>query len=72
MYLILSKKLCYMITLNNCAPVLFYFSLDYLKQIAGSRTVPIEIGSKYTDENWSQALMKLSDFIDLHIPEQVS
>ncbi len=39
-------------------------SLDYLKQVAGSRTVPIEIGSKYTDENWSQSLMTMSQFIE--------
>ena len=57
---------------TNYVSVFFCYSLNYLKQIAGSRTVPIEIGSKYTDENWSQALMKLSDFIDCYIPEQVS
>ena len=40
------------------------WTLDYIKTIAGCRTVPIEIGSKYTDEDWSQKLMLVSDFID--------
>jgi len=31
--------------------------------LAGPRTVPIEIGSKYTDENWSQKLMTIEEFI---------
>ena len=29
--------------------------------------MPIEIGSQYTDENWSQDLMTLSSFIDRYI-----
>lgn len=33
-------------------------------ELAGNRTVPIEIGSKYTDSNWSQKLMKLREFIN--------
>ncbi|KAF5288073.1 hypothetical protein FQR65_LT12123 [Abscondita terminalis] len=40
--------------------------LNYLLKIAGSRTVPIEIGSHYTDENWTQKLMSLKDFIHNH------
>lgn len=42
-------------------------SLEYLRQIAGPRTVPVELGSRYTDEDWSQNLMTLSDFIDQHV-----
>nr|CAH7724028.1 unnamed protein product [Callosobruchus chinensis] len=38
-------------------------NVDYLLGIAGERTVPIEIGSHYADEGWSQKLMKLKDFI---------
>lgn len=34
--------------------------------MAGNRTVPIEIGSHYTDENWSQKLMTLKEFITNH------
>jgi [protein]-arginine 3-hydroxylase / protease len=31
--------------------------------LAGKRTVPIEVGSKYTDESWSQKLMTIEEFI---------
>ena len=44
-----------------------YWSLDYIKTTAGCRTVPIEVGSKYTDESWSQTLMTVTDFIDTYI-----
>lgn len=40
------------------------WSLDYIKTVAGARTVPVELGSKYTDENWSQRLMTVAEFID--------
>ncbi|XP_026479922.1 jmjC domain-containing protein 5-like [Ctenocephalides felis] len=41
--------------------------LNYIQQIANNRTVPIELGSKYTDESWSQQLMTLREFITEHI-----
>ncbi len=44
--------------------MVFKCSLGYLKKVAGLRTVPVELGSKYTDEAWSQKLMTLSEFID--------
>ncbi|XP_015589895.1 jmjC domain-containing protein 5 isoform X2 [Cephus cinctus] len=40
---------------------------DYLIRIAGIRTVPIEIGSRYTEEDWTQHLISFSDFIRSHI-----
>lgn len=43
------------------------WSIDYLKKIAGYRTVPIEIGSKYTDDAWSQSLTTVNEFIDEYI-----
>ncbi|XP_054164243.1 lysine-specific demethylase 8-like [Oppia nitens] len=43
------------------------WSIDYIKRVAGYRTVPIEIGNKYTDEEWSQKLMTINDFIDKFI-----
>ena len=42
-------------------------SLSYLKDVAGLRTVPVELGSRYTDHDWSQKLMTLADFIDNHV-----
>jgi len=43
------------------------WTLEYIKHLAGYRTVPIELGSKYTDESWSQKLMTIRDFIETHI-----
>lgn len=43
-----------------------WLDVNYLLRVAGDRTVPIEIGSHYTDENWSQKLMTLKDFIYKH------
>nr|A8E534.1 RecName: Full=Lysine-specific demethylase 8; AltName: Full=JmjC domain-containing protein 5; AltName: Full=Jumonji domain-containing protein 5 [Danio rerio]AAI53447.1 Zgc:173863 protein [Danio rerio] len=43
------------------------WSIDYLRTVAGCRTVPIEVGSKYTDEEWSQKLITVNDFIDRYI-----
>ncbi|XP_006813260.1 bifunctional peptidase and arginyl-hydroxylase JMJD5-like [Saccoglossus kowalevskii] len=43
------------------------WSIDYICQIAGSRTVPVELGARYTDESWSQKLMTISEFIDHYI-----
>lgn len=40
---------------------------DYLMSVAGERTVPIEIGSHYTNENWSQDLVKFKDFLNRQI-----
>lgn len=40
---------------------------DYLLKLARYRTVPIEVGSKYTDTEWTQKLMTLEDFMEQHI-----
>ncbi|XP_023288250.1 jmjC domain-containing protein 5 [Orussus abietinus] len=40
---------------------------DYLMRVAGTRTVPIEIGSRYTEEDWTQHLVSFSDFLQTHI-----
>ena len=54
------------------AVLCFMSSLEYLKQIAGPRTVPVELGSCYTDSVWAQKLMTFSEFIDTHIVIKVS
>ena len=38
-----------------------------VRRAAGHRTVPVEIGNKYTDDDWSQELMPLSTFLDSFI-----
>lgn len=52
---------------NNMAKIIFSLSIDYILEKAGNRTVPIEIGSKYTDINWSQKLMTIKEFVDKFI-----
>lgn len=43
------------------------WSIDYLRNVAGCRLVPVELGSQYTDDAWSQTLMTVSEFIDQYI-----
>lgn len=40
---------------------------NYLIEKAGSRTVPVELGSQYSHDNWSQTLYKFEDFIRQYI-----
>ncbi|EKM82780.1 hypothetical protein AGABI1DRAFT_53243 [Agaricus bisporus var. burnettii JB137-S8] len=47
-------------------------SIDYLLSVSGSsRTIPIEVGHDYRDEDWSQTLMGWEDFLDV-IREKVA
>ncbi|XP_028914117.1 bifunctional peptidase and arginyl-hydroxylase JMJD5 isoform X2 [Ornithorhynchus anatinus] len=48
-------------------PCMKKWSLDYIQEIAGCRTVPVELGSRYTDAQWSQTLMTVSEFIENYI-----
>lgn len=43
------------------------WSIKHLVSIAGGRIVPVELGSKYTDEDWSQKLMTLASFVRTYI-----
>lgn len=43
------------------------WSVDYLRAVAGCRTVPVEVGSRYTDEEWSQTLLTVNEFIDRYV-----
>uniref|UniRef100_A0A8C6T6K7 JmjC domain-containing protein 5 n=1 Tax=Neogobius melanostomus TaxID=47308 RepID=A0A8C6T6K7_9GOBI len=43
------------------------WSIEYLRSVAGCRTVPVEVGSRYTDEEWSQTLTTVNEFIDKFI-----
>ncbi|RZF49089.1 hypothetical protein LSTR_LSTR008375 [Laodelphax striatellus] len=45
-------------------------NLDYICEKAGGRTVPVEIGSRYDDEEWSQSLMTVGEFIRTHIKSE--
>ncbi|XP_039696111.1 bifunctional peptidase and arginyl-hydroxylase JMJD5 isoform X4 [Pteropus medius] len=48
-------------------PCMRKWSLEYIQEIAGCRTVPVEVGSRYTDEEWSQRLMTVSEFVGQYI-----
>ncbi|KAF6037133.1 KDM8 [Bugula neritina] len=48
-------------------PALDKWSLAYFQTVAGLRTVPVEIGSRYTDDDWSQQLLTISQFIQQYI-----
>jgi len=41
--------------------------MGYIKEKAGSRLVPVELGRHYLDDNWSQTLMPMAEFIESHI-----
>ncbi|GFU93109.1 lysine-specific demethylase 8 [Trichonephila clavipes] len=43
------------------------WSIEYILEKARYRTVPIEIGSKYTDDKWTQKLMTIEDFVEKYI-----
>ena len=40
------------------------FSVEYLDKECGRRIVPVEIGSKYTDEDFSQCLMSFHEYLE--------
>ena len=46
------------------------WSFDYLQRVAGNRTVPVEIGSRYTDESWTQKLMTINEFVSCYVTSQ--
>jgi lysine-specific demethylase 8 len=42
-------------------------NLNYLRSVAGVRTVPVETGPHYLADGWAQTTMSVSDFIDTHL-----
>lgn len=38
--------------------------MDYLKRVAGGRTVPVEVGKNYLCPEWKQELITFSQFLD--------
>jgi Cupin-like domain len=41
--------------------------LNYLRRVAGNRTIPVEIGSHYLAENWGQQLMTMGEFLTHYV-----
>lgn len=53
--------------LQNCVehwPAFKKWNLKYINKVAGHRTVPIEMGGKYTDDSWGQKLFTINQFIN--------
>ena len=48
------------------------WSVNYIREKAGHRTVPIEIGARYTSEDWTQKLLTVNEFIDTFIENKKS
>ncbi|KAJ9601152.1 hypothetical protein L9F63_000672, partial [Diploptera punctata] len=44
--------------------------INYIRRVAGARTVPVELGSHYVDPEWSMKMMTIADFIETHIMQQ--
>jgi len=42
-------------------------NVEYLRRMGGARTVPVELGSDYRNEEWQQQLMTLDEFIRQHV-----
>ncbi|KAL0592427.1 hypothetical protein ABG067_000535 [Albugo candida] len=38
--------------------------LNYIRKVAGLRSVPIEIGQSYMDDDWGQKIMTINKFMD--------
>lgn len=59
------------VILDNCInhwPALHKWKdQGYLIKLAGPRTVSIEIGSKYTDSDWTQKLITIEEFIEQYV-----
>ncbi|XP_068202017.1 lysine-specific demethylase 8-like [Palaemon carinicauda] len=47
------------------------WSIAYLREVAGGRTVPVEIGARYTDDSWSQALMTMDEYLTAYVTKRV-
>ncbi|RXG59390.1 Lysine-specific demethylase 8 [Armadillidium vulgare] len=46
-------------------PALTKWNFKYFSSIAGSRTVPVEIGLRYSDSDWSQKLMTINQYMGI-------
>ncbi|RIA97800.1 hypothetical protein C1645_686423, partial [Glomus cerebriforme] len=48
-------------------------NLDYLLNVTGKeRIVPVEIGTKYTDDSWTQKLMNFEEFVEKWVKNPIN
>lgn len=50
-----------------CSPPCQCRNALLLAQVAGHRTVPVEVGGTYLEEGWGTAMMTLAEYIQLHV-----
>lgn len=48
-------------------PAFEKWSFDYFNSTCGHRTVPVELGRKYTDEEWRQELMTFHEYLARYV-----
>uniref|UniRef100_A0A914GXI7 JmjC domain-containing protein n=1 Tax=Globodera rostochiensis TaxID=31243 RepID=A0A914GXI7_GLORO len=48
-------------------PAFEKWSFSYLNSLCGHRLVPVELGSKYTDEDWRQLLMSFNQYLTEYV-----
>ncbi|KAH0947500.1 hypothetical protein HN011_003656 [Eciton burchellii] len=53
--------------MNHWKALTLWKDSNYLYRIMGFRTVPIEIGFSYTEEDWTQRLVNFSEFLQKYI-----
>ena len=51
-------------------PALTSWCPQRLVRLAGPRTVPVEIGGRYTDSDWTQELMTVQQFVDTFLCDE--
>jgi [protein]-arginine 3-hydroxylase / protease len=57
---------------DESSRIVVHTSFQYLLDIAGERTVPIELGSRYSDDDWTQKLMTIADFVKHYCQRRVT
>ncbi len=43
------------------------WTVSYFRRVMGFRTVPVELGKRYTDSSWTQTLITVNEFIDNYL-----
>lgn len=56
--------------MNDWKAIEKWNKIDYLMKTCGYRTVPIELGDKYDNEDWSQGTFQFGDFLRQSILEK--
>ncbi|XP_055911901.1 bifunctional peptidase and arginyl-hydroxylase JMJD5 [Eupeodes corollae] len=57
-------------TINDWPALTKWRDMTYILKVAGNRKVPIEIGTNYTSDEWTQQFTKLRDFLKRHFAER--